>query len=350
MPPDDHGLAAELQTRRIKTLCNDVPVQFATTRKRPTWRTPIKRRRWVATKIEEIQQRTEIACASAAKQLKNVQAIYSNTTATLLGHQLSQRLSLPHIWHLREFPENYGMHLADGVSAFRERLDSASQLIAISKTVAQRLAGPQEDRCHIIYNGVGELAEFESYWKRRSERPENPVFRFLLLGQILPSKGHDQAIRAMERILELGLKAELHIVGSGDQGWLDGLVASSSAAKSIRVFPPTDAPFQTIIDADTLLMCSPMEAMGRVTVEAMVAGCPVIGLDAFGTTELIDHGSTGFLYRTDSELAAAMAKMMTNEEQRNTIAKSAFQTASTKFNNRNYANRVADVLRLVLSS
>ena len=48
--------------------------------------------------------------------------------------------------------------------------------------------------------------------------------------------------------------------------------------------------------ADVLLMCSRMEAFGRVTVEAMQLGRPVIGARSGGTTELIRDGETGLLF------------------------------------------------------
>jgi glycosyltransferase involved in cell wall biosynthesis len=54
------------------------------------------------------------------------------------------------------------------------------------------------------------------------------------------------------------------------------------------------------------------EAFGRVTVEAMRAGVPVIGTDAGGTPELVADGATGLLYRPGDAgaLAAAIARLM----------------------------------------
>ena len=52
-----------------------------------------------------------------------------------------------------------------------------------------------------------------------------------------------------------------------------------------------------------------MRAYGRVTVEAMMNDCVVIGRNSGGTSELIEHEETGFLFDSNSELEALMEKV-----------------------------------------
>ena len=59
-----------------------------------------------------------------------------------------------------------------------------------------------------------------------------------------------------------------------------------------------------------LLMCSENEAYGRVTAEAMLNDCIVIGRNSGGTAELIEHEKTGFLYNTNEELIFLMEKVL----------------------------------------
>ena len=49
-------------------------------------------------------------------------------------------------------------------------------------------------------------------------------------------------------------------------------------------------------NADIYLMTSKSEAWGRVTAEAMAAGCLVIGADSGATPELLINDVTGVLY------------------------------------------------------
>ena len=45
--------------------------------------------------------------------------------------------------------------------------------------------------------------------------------------------------------------------------------------------------------ANVLLLTSAYEGMGRVVVEAMLAGVPVVSTPTLGPSELIDDGATG---------------------------------------------------------
>ena len=56
---------------------------------------------------------------------------------------------------------------------------------------------------------------------------------------------------------------------------------------------------------DVELVCSAMEAFGRVTAEAMLSSNPVIGADSGATPELITDGENGFLFESGNAEALA---------------------------------------------
>ncbi len=62
-------------------------------------------------------------------------------------------------------------------------------------------------------------------------------------------------------------------------------------------------------------MCSRMEAFGRVTVEALKAGLPVIGSNSGGTTEIIENNTNGviFKYNNTNSLTNAIEKILLME-------------------------------------
>ncbi|MBB3206279.1 glycosyltransferase involved in cell wall biosynthesis [Rhodopirellula rubra] len=356
LPPsvgDEPGLHEELRTRGIETIEADVPIQFATSKKLPSIWSPIRRRRWKATTVQNIDQRSSISVAVLVNRLQSssIDLVYSNTAATRFGKVLADGLGTPHVWHLREFAENYDMHFAHGMSDFRKQLATATEVVAISHAVAKRLAGSRlASRCHVIYNGVGTPKDFESLSRRRKQRKPNSLFRFLLLGQILPSKGHEQVLAACEYLAKVSSQSfQVRVVGSGKTDWLNEKIARSTCRDLVDLNGPTDAPFEEIVNADCLLMCSPLEAMGRVTAEAMVCGCPVIGYDACGTSELIQHERTGLLYRGGAkQLAKSMLQLMTDDDIRSRLAESARQSAIVEFSNENYSSKVLAVIENAL--
>jgi glycosyltransferase involved in cell wall biosynthesis len=99
--------------------------------------------------------------------------------------------------------------------------------------------------------------------------------------------------------------------GTGDQGYMDGcraLAAELGVQDRVEFWGYVPDPERAFLAADVALMCSRSEAMGRVTAEAMSACRPVIGFDAGGTSELIDHGRTGLLYGDPESLVECMLR------------------------------------------
>ncbi len=68
--------------------------------------------------------------------------------------------------------------------------------------------------------------------------------------------------------------------------------------------------------ANTLVMGNTNEAFGRVTVEALTAGRPVVGANSGGTAELVHHGVDGLLFRPGdaADLARCLARLGANPE------------------------------------
>jgi glycosyltransferase involved in cell wall biosynthesis len=92
-------------------------------------------------------------------------------------------------------------------------------------------------------------------------------------------------------------------------------------------------------------MCSRGEPFGRVTVEAMKQGVPVVGAASGGTTEIIQDGVTGLLYRLgDAEdLAAKVEILHRDRELLGRMGEEARRWADSTFSLKKYT---ADLLRV----
>ena len=104
--------------------------------------------------------------------------------------------------------------------------------------------------------------------------------------------------------------------------------------------------------ADVVLMCSRREAFGRVTVEGMKLGKPVIGTRSGGTPEIVQDTETGFLYAPGDaqELAARIGELYANRAVRDSMGAKACLCARKRFNQQVYGKEVENILQRVVSS
>ena len=177
----------------------------------------------------------------------------------------------------------------------------------------------------MIYNGVAPEAVFDV---RRGAadalRGRCQPFTFVLVGRFRESKGQAVEIRAFAAVAGLFPDVRLLLVGgaghTGDSGYFDrcrALAGELRMSDRVAFWGYVPDPERAFLAADCALMCSPNEAMGRVTAEAMSACRPVVGFDGGGTGELIEHERTGLLYRGDAgALAACMARYAADPELR----------------------------------
>ena len=99
---------------------------------------------------------------------------------------------------------------------------------------------------------------------------------------------------------------------------------------------------------DCLLMCAKNEALGRVTIEAMSKGVPVIGYDNAGTSEIIKHGYNGLLYSHGSATLSEMMLMYAKDKgMQKTLRENALHTVKDRFTIEAYAQAIYNVYQSI---
>jgi glycosyltransferase involved in cell wall biosynthesis len=91
----------------------------------------------------------------------------------------------------------------------------------------------------------------------------------------------------------------LRIICDGNQDYLDSLKSLATErglTENVEFLGYISNPKEVMAQSDLFLMCSRNEAFGRVTVEAMSVGCPVVGANSGGTKEIISSNDCGRLY------------------------------------------------------
>ena len=227
---------------------------------------------------------------------------------------------------------------------------ASDQVIANSESTRHTLVStlPRlESRITVVYNGVADLGPLPA------PRLDNPSeVRLTVVGRLTPRKGPDVAVEAVDILRSRGERPRLNLCGSVFPGyeWFEDQLRKQVQSKGLGtsvafhgyVNPTTDV----LADTDIVLMPTLNESFGRVAVEAMLAGRPVIASDLQGLREIIRHGVTGILVPPGDPraLADAIQQLATNPELRSSIVRNAREDAVTRFTSPRYRNRILSVV------
>jgi glycosyltransferase involved in cell wall biosynthesis len=160
--------------------------------------------------------------------------------------------------------------------------------------------------------------------RERIDLPESALV-LGIVGQITPWKGQEEALRAASLLAAEG--RDVHVLVVGEAKFLEATTRYDNAAylgtlKEIATAPPltgrvrflgerADVP-ELLSAADALLVPSWDEPFGRVVVEGMAVGVPVIASDEGGPAEIIENGVSGLLVpgRDAEALAGAVRRLV----------------------------------------
>lgn len=94
------------------------------------------------------------------------------------------------------------------------------------------------------------------------------------------------------------------------------------------------------------------EPFGRVIVEGMLAGRPVVATRAGGAREIIDHGETGLLTPPDDSdaLAQALDRLLSNPDAARSLARAGRRHAQRRFSLQTMRDAIAAVIRSAAAS
>lgn len=276
-----------------------------------------------------------------------VDLIYSNSSVISIGWIIAKILKKPHVFHIREFSlEHYKMEFDWGRRISIKIIHSSYAKIVVSNSIKRYYFVENDSSVHVVYNGVLPAKKFDDlYHNKKACNQESQNFKFAIVGMIHPNKGQDVAIRALALVLQKYKNSTLQIVGDGEKGYLEKIIQELQIEDSVEFPGYVKDPFEIYTSIDCLLVCSKFEAMGRVTVEAMAACCPVVGFDRAGTAELIRHEVTGLLYEGDhKELSACMLRLIENPELRERLVENAWKEAKSKYTVEAYAENVHKII------
>lgn len=181
--------------------------------------------------------------------------------------------------------------------------DKCSGVFAMSHWSTEKPSSPSglpRDKVHVVHAGANVPPPTGSPRTRSGLRERQP--RLLFVGRNFVRKGGDLVVQAFE-ILRREHRPDVVLTIAGPSKWpLRGEIPPGidflGSVSTSRVA-------QLQLDHDVFVMPSRFEPFGIVFAEALSAGIPCIGRDAFAMPEIIEDGVTGYLLDRDDPVALA---------------------------------------------
>jgi glycosyltransferase involved in cell wall biosynthesis len=171
------------------------------------------------------------------------------------------------------------------------------------------------------------------------------AFVMVGLGRLVPIKGFDLLVRALPAVATAVPSTRLVLVGDGsERAKLEALAVSLGVRDRVRMTGETPDVAGHLVAADVVVVPSRNEGMGRVLVEAMALGVPVVATAVGGIPAVVVDGECGRLVEPyDVEaLASALVELARDSRLRRKLGDGARERAE------HFSTQVANAKLLAL--
>lgn len=273
--------------------------------------------------------------------------IYANgSRAAFYGGLVGCLMNIPVLWHCR---------VADSdpyVDSLLTHL--CNQIVANSHATARRFSQGLNNKVKLIYNGI-DLKWVKGDVLSKPEWIGADWKVILFIARVSRWKRHDLALKALESIADVEPKVHLVCVGAKDrldpEWWehLQVLTSQSPFLGRVHWIGEVQDIRPWLRSSSLLLLTSDNEPFGRVLVEAMACGLPVIATRSGGVPEIVREGIDGILVSPGSanEVCEAVLKLFRNEDLRKSLSESGRKRAE-EFSIERHLNQMVEVFEETL--
>jgi glycosyltransferase involved in cell wall biosynthesis len=290
-----------------------------------------------------------------------INLIHSNSLVIIDGGLVARLLQIPHVWHAREILDDASPHnfLFGPSRALSIILSLSDQVIAISKAVAACFYGcGSTSKISLAYNAVSiQPSAFRSnltieFREQLGIKPKAPLVAQVT--NITPVKGCEDFVHAAAQVHAVIPEAVFLLVGGTpypdyQQKILD--LITFYGLESCFFMPGFRDDVSDVFAAiDLAVLASSYEPFGRVVIEAMQAGRPVVGTAVGGIPEIIVEGVTGLLVPPSSpaRLAQAIITILQNPEMAARMGIAGQTRVKEYFSSERYVNEVQKIYESLL--
>lgn len=278
---------------------------------------------------------------------KGVNIIHSNSTVIDIGMKIAGRLSIKHVWHLREFlDKDFNFKPLIGWNLFLKKIQHSDAIICITRSINEHYGLTKAKNAYIVHDAVIK--------GNPNEHSGSEIKNYLLFcGHVTLEKGIEDALMAFSVINKKYPELELWVIGSVSNSYLPHLINITEKLEitnTVKFLGFQKDVISIMSGARCMLMCSKNEAQGRVTIEAMSIKCPVVAFASGGTLEIIKENKTGFLYTSIDELIEKIYFIIENRDSLNGVLNTAQTFAFEHFSEEKYSKDLIKIYHELLSN
>ncbi len=283
--------------------------------------------------------------------MEKVDIIHANSSREDFGARVAEKYGIPLVWHIREFSDLHYRCFSYRRNYIDYMNKTATEMIAVSNVLKEHWVhkGIQEPKIVHIDNGVKENEQRKQRYPKGKE-----TIRLVMLGLLNWAKGQHQIIKAMALLpKEEQKRVRLDIVGDGTAAYtntLKQLIKENHLDGQVRLLGYQKDFYRELCQYDCGIMCSKCEGFGRVTVEYMMAGLPVIASDTGANPELIQDGYNGMLYQYENieDLANKIMYLLSHTSCMEMLGCNAYACAVTKYTASINARKIYEEYKKIL--
>jgi glycosyltransferase involved in cell wall biosynthesis len=276
-------------------------------------------------------------------QLHAAELIHTNTFLIPEGGVAARRLGLPHVWHLRELlGPRQPFRLARSATRLARFVRQHASLVVANSKISAVTAGESipAEMIRVVPNGI----DLSAFVNMVPAKPANqPLIIAMVASLTSRTKKHAMFIEAAGRLENL-TNIEFRIYGHdltaggsrpGDRyaEAIHALVRERGLTDRFRFPGHIPDPPRIMSEIEILVHPADNESFGRIVVEAMAAGLPVVGVRGGGVGEIVVDGETGLLAAPDEPeaLAECISQLVRDDSLRNRLGAAGRRRAESHY-------------------
>lgn len=344
------------QKRKIRELVEGrvlfIPLYWMNKRIRSAW--------WKRPAIEALSLLKTRAGHRYQKQISKlihdngVNIVHTSTILNPEGAIAARQNQLPHLWHVRELVgPSYHYHFYNYRHWSHYVLKHSNYLIANSSVTQKCLFDFfPESIIKCIPNGI----EVNKFTVKIHTNEKVPLVIGMIGSVTTRWKNHAFFIRVAECFknrTEVIFKIYGSLPPETDTYYSQLLqLVNKLQVNDILKFEPFMSPSDIMKEIDILFHPTELESFGRIFVEAMAAGVPVVGINKGGAREMVVHGENGFLVESENvdDATQRLIELINNAQLRNAFGMNGRKSVEKNYTIDLMSERMIEIYKTVSSS